>query len=97
MLNLRRAAAKFLFVVVVVPWRAMQPWLLKLNAEEVVSWVVHVFTGLVAQREESVALRQRAAEPGPVLPRGTPNNPVPREKGGGGAVSRVSTHDSQNM
>ena len=30
MLDVRRAAAKLLFVVVVMAWRAMPPWLLKL-------------------------------------------------------------------
>ena len=67
------------------------------HAEEVVSKVAHVTTGLVAQREESVALRHGVIKPGSVLPRGTPNGPVPRKEGGGGAVPWVSTDDSPNV
>ena len=59
--------------------------------------VANVTTGLVAQREEGVALRHGATKPGPVLPRSTPNGPVPREEGGGGAVPWVSTDDSPNI
>ena len=61
------------------------------------SRVAHVTTGLVAQREESAALRHGVTKPGPVLPRSTPYGPVPREEGGGGAVPRVSTDDSPNI
>ena len=162
MLDVRRAAAKLLFVVVVMAWRAIPPWFLKLmtglgravpggsrphpggdtrlranhrprvddgrdpvevrcmqplegvdleshavarrpphgadyHAEEVVSRVAYVTTGFVAQREESVALRHGVIKPGFVLPRSTPNDPVPREEGGGGAVSWVSTDVSPNV
>ena len=36
-------------------------------------------------------------KPGSVLPHSTPNDPVPRENGGGGAVPWVSTDDSPNV
>jgi len=67
------------------------------HAEEVVSRVAHVTTGLVAQREESVALRHGATNPGSILPHSTPKGPVPRENGGSGAVPRISTDDSPNI
>jgi len=67
------------------------------HADEVVSCVTHVPAGLLAQREGSVALRQRLSEPYFVLPRRTPDGPVPSEEGGGGAVLRVSIHDSPNV
>jgi len=52
------------------------------HAEEVVSRVAHVNTGFVAKREESFALRHGVTKPGFVLPRSTPNGPVPTEEGG---------------
>jgi len=67
------------------------------HAEEVVSRVTHATTGLVAQREESAALRHGVTKPGPILPRSTPNGPVPRKEGGSGAVPWVSTDDSPNI
>ena len=59
--------------------------------------VANVTTGLVAQREEIVTLRHGVTKPGFVLPRSTPNGPVPREEGGSGAVPCVSTDDSPNI
>ena len=52
---------------------------------------------LVAQCVENVALRYGMIKPGFVLPHSTPNGPVPREEGGGGAVPWVSTDDSPNV
>ena len=64
------------------------------HAKEVVSRVAHATPGLVAQCVESVALRYGMIKPGSVLPHSTPKGPVPRENGGVGAISGVSTDDS---
>ena len=63
------------------------------HAKEVVSRVAHATPGLVAQCVESVALRNSMIKLGPVLPHSTPKGPVPRENGGVGAISGVSTDD----
>ena len=67
------------------------------HAKEVVSRVAHATPGLVAQCVENAALRYGMIKPGFVLPHSTPNGPVPRENGGVGAISRVSTDDSPDI
>ena len=67
------------------------------HAKEVVSRVAHVTPGLVLQCVESAALRHGLTKPVFVLPHSTPNGPVPRENGGGGAILWVSTNDSPDV